>query len=190
MRSRSLRNLVHFNVAPQGEENANEKEGGQRKGWGRGQGRGRGRGQYHHHNNRGETSTAAAGNPGMGEAPTVAKQQPPGPRMPDGTRGFAMGRGKPVAVNTMWPEILYVHICMWSFVMCDPRELKWYPLFSSGWQISGGPVFGFSLCGYEQPMACYLPSLMFFLMDGTMLLTESDVLFTLSSRLCRCRKES
>jgi len=32
------------------------------------------------------------------ELPTVAKQ-PPGPRMPDGTRGFSMGRGKPVAVN-------------------------------------------------------------------------------------------
>lgn len=32
------------------------------------------------------------------EQPAIARQ-PPGPRMPDGTRGFAMGRGKPVAVN-------------------------------------------------------------------------------------------
>jgi len=37
-------------------------------------------------------------NPVLGEHPTMAKQ-PPGPRMPDGTRGFAMGRGKLVAVN-------------------------------------------------------------------------------------------
>jgi len=29
----------------------------------------------------------------------VIAKQPPGPRMPDGTRGFSMGRGKPVAVN-------------------------------------------------------------------------------------------
>lgn len=29
----------------------------------------------------------------------VVAKQPPGPRMPDGTRGFSMGRGKPVAVN-------------------------------------------------------------------------------------------
>ncbi|KAE8685550.1 Chloroplast outer envelope protein 37 isoform 1 [Hibiscus syriacus] len=33
------------------------------------------------------------------EQASIAKQQPPGPRKPDGTRGFAMGRGKPIAVN-------------------------------------------------------------------------------------------
>jgi La-related protein 7 len=28
------------------------------------------------------------------QLPPVANKQPPGPRMPDGTRGFALGRGK------------------------------------------------------------------------------------------------
>ncbi|KAJ4723905.1 La-related protein like [Melia azedarach] len=99
-----------------GEENYNEKEGGQRKGRnkGRGKGRGRGdrgqyhhnnqgdRGQYHHHNhgNRGHhVGTPPSNNMVNNDQPTIGKQ-PPGPRMPDGTRGFAMGRGKPVAVNT------------------------------------------------------------------------------------------
>ncbi|KAL3736164.1 hypothetical protein ACJRO7_025160 [Eucalyptus globulus] len=31
---------------------------------------------------------------------TVVAKQSPGPRMPDGTRGFTMGRGKPVSVST------------------------------------------------------------------------------------------
>ncbi|CAK7325006.1 unnamed protein product [Dovyalis caffra] len=42
--------------------------------------------------------TSPSNNLVIGEHPTMSKQ-PPGPRMPDGTRGFAMGRGKPVAVN-------------------------------------------------------------------------------------------
>lgn len=28
----------------------------------------------------------------------ISTTQPPGPRMPDGTRGFAMGRGKPLVL--------------------------------------------------------------------------------------------
>lgn len=103
----------------QGEEHNNEKEGGQRKGRNKGRGKGRGRndrGQYHnnshhnnshhnsnhnnHHNNRGHhVGTPPSNNMGNNEQPMIGKQ-PPGPRMPDGTRGFAMGRGKPVAVNT------------------------------------------------------------------------------------------
>ncbi len=89
-----------------GEEQVHEKESGQRKvrNKGRGKGRGRGdRGQYHHNNsNRGHHNmgTPPSNNMNNSEQSTVGKQQPPGPRMPDGTRGFAMGRGKPVAVNT------------------------------------------------------------------------------------------
>lgn len=88
----------------QGEEHSNEKEGGQKKGRNRGRGKGRGRAQYHNnqHNSRGNhvgTPPSATSNLVSNEQATVAKQ-PPGPRMPDGTRGFAMGRGKPVAVNT------------------------------------------------------------------------------------------
>jgi La-related protein 7 len=108
-----------------GEEQGNEKGVGQRKGRNRGRGKGRGRGQPHqnqnqsqnqsqNHNGRGnhhqyqhqhhqhhQVGTPPSNNqmnnnmdqPGMG------KQQPPGPRMPDGTRGFSMGRGKPVIVQ-------------------------------------------------------------------------------------------
>lgn len=87
----------------QGEEHGNDKESGQRKARNRqgGRGRGRGRGQYHH-NNRNHVGTPHNSSMGSSEQPgigvSVAKQ-PPGPRMPDGTRGFAMGRGKPVTVN-------------------------------------------------------------------------------------------
>lgn len=79
----------HVNV------NVSEKEGGQRKG--RNRGRGKGRGRVHHHNHRGNHHM---GTPPKNEQllPIISKQ-PPGPRMPDGTRGFAMGRGKPLAVN-------------------------------------------------------------------------------------------
>ncbi|KNA09628.1 hypothetical protein SOVF_151880 [Spinacia oleracea] len=82
----------------QGEEQSLEKDGGQKKSRNRGRGKGRGRG--HHQNNRGHHVGSPPVNNFMnGEHPVVAKQQPPGPRMPDGTRGFSMGRGKPIAVN-------------------------------------------------------------------------------------------
>uniref|UniRef100_A0A7N2MUR0 La-related protein 6B n=1 Tax=Quercus lobata TaxID=97700 RepID=A0A7N2MUR0_QUELO len=84
------------------QQHVNEKDAGQRRGRNRGRGKGRGRGQYHHnnhHNNRGNhVGTPPSNNAVNNEQPAIAKQ-PPGPRMPDGTRGFAMGRGKPLAVN-------------------------------------------------------------------------------------------
>ncbi|KAE8704130.1 Chloroplast outer envelope protein 37 isoform 1 [Hibiscus syriacus] len=92
---------IHSHGNP-GEEHPNDKEGGQKKGRNRGWGKGRGRTQYHinHHNSHGnQVGSPASSNWVSNEQPTVAKQTP-GPRMPDGTRGFAMGRGKPVAVNT------------------------------------------------------------------------------------------
>ncbi|PRQ46006.1 putative lupus La protein [Rosa chinensis] len=87
----------------QGEEHGNDKEGGQRKARNRqgGRGKGRGRGQYHH-NNRNHVGTPHNSSFGSSEQPGIGvgvARQPPGPRMPDGTRGFAMGRGRPVAVN-------------------------------------------------------------------------------------------
>ncbi|XP_058184237.1 la-related protein 6B [Rhododendron vialii] len=84
-----------------GDENLHEKEGGQKKGRSRGRGKGRGRAQYHHHNNRGShIGTPPSSNlvNNHTEQPSIPKQ-PPGPRMPDGTRGFSMGRGKPITVN-------------------------------------------------------------------------------------------
>ncbi|XP_019174485.1 PREDICTED: la-related protein 6B isoform X2 [Ipomoea nil] len=78
----------------------------------RNRGSGRGRGRPTPNNNRGSlgTSSTSNGNRGNHNAPppnlsvnadqaTTAKQ-PSVPRMPDGTKGFSMGRGKPVAVKT------------------------------------------------------------------------------------------
>ncbi|KAL6957888.1 hypothetical protein U1Q18_045415, partial [Sarracenia purpurea var. burkii] len=84
-----------------GEEHGNDKEGGQKKGCTRGRGKGRGRSQYPH-NNRGSGSHIGTPPSSIAintEQPSTAKQ-PPGPRMPDGTRGFSIGRGKPVPVTT------------------------------------------------------------------------------------------
>jgi len=67
----------------------------QGRGRGRG-GRGRGRGQYYGHNSR--DAHHPVGTP-PSEHPVVPKP-PPGPRMPDGTRGFTMGRGKPLNTTT------------------------------------------------------------------------------------------
>ncbi|CAN1194496.1 La-related protein 6B [Linum perenne] len=92
---------VHFND-PSAEETHTEKEGVQRKGRGRGgRGKGRGRGHPHHNSGRGNhlvgnPSSANNSTAATPEPSTVKQAPPPGPRMPDGTRGFAMGRGKPV----------------------------------------------------------------------------------------------
>ncbi|CAI0541002.1 unnamed protein product [Linum tenue] len=90
----------------QGDDNLNnDKDAVQRKGRGRGgRGKGRGRGHSHHHNP-GRGGNHIGGPPPSSNAAatcehTVKQPPPPGPRMPDGTRGFAMGRGKPVPVNT------------------------------------------------------------------------------------------
>jgi La-related protein 7 len=69
-----------------------------RQGRGRGRGgRGRGRGQYYGHNRDANhpVGTPPSSHGGLGEHPPVVSKPPPGPRMPDGTRGFTMGRGKP-----------------------------------------------------------------------------------------------
>jgi len=80
------------------EDLPNDKDGGHKKGRNRGRGKGRGRPQYNHHNNRGaHMVTPPSTNPVNTEHPVIGKQ-PPGPRMPDGTRGFSLGRGKPMAV--------------------------------------------------------------------------------------------
>lgn len=86
-----------------GEEHGYEKESGQRKG-GRGRGRTKGRGRVHCHQNNNRVNHHLGTSPSNSSFFTdqqvvAAKQPPPGPRMPDGTRGFSMGRGKPVAVN-------------------------------------------------------------------------------------------
>lgn len=81
-------------------ENGPAKRG---KGRGRG-GKGRGRGLYHnnnsnnnnHHRGGGHAIGTSPSNHSIHTETTGLSKQPPGPRMPDGTRGFTMGRGKPL----------------------------------------------------------------------------------------------
>ncbi|XP_027350219.1 la-related protein 6B [Abrus precatorius] len=80
-----------------GEEHGFDKESGQRKGRSRGRGKGRGRVHCHQNNRVNHLGTPPSTNTILTDQ--VVAKQPPGPRMPDGTRGFSMGRGKPVAVN-------------------------------------------------------------------------------------------
>uniref|UniRef100_A0A0E0IFB0 RRM domain-containing protein n=1 Tax=Oryza nivara TaxID=4536 RepID=A0A0E0IFB0_ORYNI len=71
-------------------------KGGMRHGRGRGRGgRGRGRGQYYGHSRDANhpIGTPPSNHSALADHPS---KPPPGPRMPDGTRGFTMGRGKPV----------------------------------------------------------------------------------------------
>ncbi|KAL5997927.1 hypothetical protein ACLOJK_008861 [Asimina triloba] len=84
-----------------GEEGSNngllDKESGARRA-GRARGRGKGRGRGQHYNNRGghPVGTPPSNNSMLNDQPALSKQ-PPGPRMPDGTRGFTFGRGKPLS---------------------------------------------------------------------------------------------
>ncbi|BAF24310.1 la-related protein 6B [Oryza sativa Japonica Group] len=71
-------------------------KGGMRHGRGRGRGgRGRGRGQYYGHSRDANhpIGTPPSNHSALADHPS---KPPPGPRMPDGTRGFTMGRGKPL----------------------------------------------------------------------------------------------
>ncbi|KAF5448706.1 hypothetical protein F2P56_029212 [Juglans regia] len=79
------------------ESNAEENAVGSKKlGWGRGRGKSRGRGQSCHSGGRGLHAPSPQSNSGI-QAETSAKQAASkGPRMPDGTKGFTIGRGKPL----------------------------------------------------------------------------------------------
>ncbi|XP_057851319.2 la-related protein 6C isoform X2 [Cryptomeria japonica] len=95
-------NDKHLEDCPQhadfvGEEQySTDKEGG-KKGRGRGRGRGHGRSQYHN----GRSYTVGLPQSANSTISELQGKQPPGPRMPDGTRGFTMGRGKPLYVTTV-----------------------------------------------------------------------------------------
>lgn len=95
-----------FELASDDYLNERENVGG-RRGRGRGRGRGRARSQYHSNNNHHRGGGGGHGHP-IGTPPSshlihneqpAALRQPPGPRMPDGTRGFTMGRGKPITAS-------------------------------------------------------------------------------------------
>ncbi|XVE93316.1 hypothetical protein REPUB_Repub01dG0181100 [Reevesia pubescens] len=76
------------------ENNAEENTIASKKGWSKGRGKGRGRVQNH----TGRGLLAASPQPSSPVAcESSVKQTSKGPRMPDGTRGFTMGRGKPLS---------------------------------------------------------------------------------------------
>lgn len=70
---------------------------GSKKGWGKGRGKGRGRVQSHS----GSGLLALSPQPSNAvQCEAYVKQTFKGPRMPDGTRGFTMGRGKPLIITS------------------------------------------------------------------------------------------
>ncbi|XP_010930389.1 la-related protein 6C isoform X2 [Elaeis guineensis] len=75
------------------EHNIEDNQNTTKKGWGRG--RAKLHGMVQNHNGRGLLSQTPQ--PGcLGQSEASSKQMLQGPRMPDGTRGFTMGRGKPL----------------------------------------------------------------------------------------------
>ncbi|KAH7575189.1 hypothetical protein ACOSP7_005369 [Xanthoceras sorbifolium] len=76
-----------------GENSAEENAMGSKKGWARGRGKTRGRAQSH--SGRGLLAPSPQSSSAT-QSEASAKQTSKGPRMPDGTRGFTMGRGKPL----------------------------------------------------------------------------------------------
>ncbi|GMI88214.1 La related protein 6c [Hibiscus trionum] len=76
------------------ENNFEDNGVGSKRGWGKGRGKGRGRIQ----NNSGRSFLPSSSQPSNAfQCETSVKQMIKGPRMPDGTRGFTMGRGKPIS---------------------------------------------------------------------------------------------
>ncbi|KAJ4830094.1 hypothetical protein Tsubulata_017777 [Turnera subulata] len=77
------------------ESNAEENSGASKKGWARGRGKGRGRGQSH------SSRGVLPQNVSTPQSEASAKNASKGPRMPDGTKGFTMGRGKPLRTSSL-----------------------------------------------------------------------------------------
>ncbi|KAJ9135608.1 hypothetical protein P3X46_032771 [Hevea brasiliensis] len=81
------------NAEPATESNVEENSGSLKKGWAKGRGKGRGRGQSHGGRGLLAPSPQSVSSP---QCEASGKHTFRGPRMPDGTRGFTMGRGKPL----------------------------------------------------------------------------------------------
>jgi len=81
------------------ESNAEENSVGTKKGWARGRGKSRGRAQSHI--GRGLIAFSPQLCSSGVHCEASAKQASKGPRMPDGTRGFTMGRGKPLSTAAL-----------------------------------------------------------------------------------------
>nr|XP_023898664.1 la-related protein 6C [Quercus suber] len=81
------------------ENNGEENSVGTKKGWAQGRGKSRGRAQSHIGRGLNALSPQLCSSGVHCEA--SAKQASKGPRMPDGTRGFTMGRGKPLSTAAL-----------------------------------------------------------------------------------------
>ncbi|XP_020232812.1 la-related protein 6C [Cajanus cajan] len=95
LNSETAEDSSHSNNADLFDSNVDENSIGSKKGWARGRGKGRGRTQ-----GRGLLA------PPSQSSSTVlcdvhTKPNTKGPRMPDGTRGFTMGRGKPMSPSAL-----------------------------------------------------------------------------------------
>ncbi|KAL5540673.1 hypothetical protein UlMin_042865 [Ulmus minor] len=77
------------------ETNAEENIVGSKKGWGRG--RGKGRGKTQNHSGRGLLAPSPQPSSVIQCEALSRQSSSKGPRMPDGTKGFTMGRGKPLS---------------------------------------------------------------------------------------------
>lgn len=77
------------------DNNVEEISNGSKRGWSRGRGKPLRRSQSHGHGGRGFLSPSPQSTGGL-QSESPIKQIPRGPRTPDGTRGFTMGRGKPM----------------------------------------------------------------------------------------------
>ncbi|KAI8024808.1 La-related protein 6C [Camellia lanceoleosa] len=89
--------LSHFSELI-ADNNDEENSAGTKKGFGRGRGKPRPRTQSQSHNGRCLLSPSPQSS-GSIQFEASAKQTTKGPRMPDGTRGFTMGRGKPLTTT-------------------------------------------------------------------------------------------
>ncbi|XP_022148536.1 la-related protein 6C [Momordica charantia] len=95
----SLSNITELIVDCNSEENSTASK----KGWGRG--RGKGRGRIHSHSDRSVPVTQVqASSQVVCEASTKLTSK--SPRMPDGTKGFTMGRGKPLSSKPVFNRLV------------------------------------------------------------------------------------
>ncbi|MFQ6620734.1 hypothetical protein Gotur_001517 [Gossypium turneri] len=93
----TLSRAKHFEKAADSQsENALTEDIGVGSKKGGGKGRGKGRGRVQNHNRRGQLPTSPQPINPTTQCEASMKQTFKGPRIPDGTKGFTMGRGKPL----------------------------------------------------------------------------------------------
>ncbi|CAK7329812.1 unnamed protein product [Dovyalis caffra] len=87
---------------PNNSESAEDNSGASKKAWAKGRGKGKGRGQI----NYGRGLFAPPECASTPQCQAYAKHTSKGPRMPDGTKGFTVGRGKPLVTSALTSSIM------------------------------------------------------------------------------------